>query len=80
MKFNVIENCMKLGSALNISWMISFCCLTWEIAFSRMVFFAETCLAMGKLIDDELKDLDKQHLELTLLNEKILESLRLYDA
>ena len=34
---------------------------------------------MGTLIDDELKNLDKQHLELMLLNEKILESLRLYD-
>ena len=34
---------------------------------------------MSKLIDNQLEDLDRRHLELTMLNEKILDSLKMYD-
>lgn len=36
-------------------------------------------MQMGKLIDNQLEDLDRKHLELTVLNEKILDSLKMYD-
>lgn len=39
----------------------------------------ETCRQMEQLIDSRLEKIDSQHLELTMLNEKILESLKMYD-
>ena len=39
----------------------------------------ETCKQMEKLIDRELEEIDRKHLEVTMLNEKILESLKMYD-
>ena len=35
---------------------------------------------MEKLIDSKLEGIDREHLDLTMLNEKILESLRMYDT
>lgn len=40
----------------------------------------ETCKQMEKLIDSELEEIDRNHLEVTMLNEKILESLKMYDS
>jgi signal transducing adaptor molecule len=40
----------------------------------------ETCKQMEKLIDRELEEIDRKHLEVTMLNEKILESLKMYDS
>jgi signal transducing adaptor molecule len=40
----------------------------------------ESCKQMEKLIDRELEAIDRKHLEVTMLNEKILESLKMYDS
>lgn len=40
----------------------------------------ETCRQMEKLIDSKLEMIDREHLDLTMLNEKILEALNMYDS
>lgn len=40
----------------------------------------EMCKKMESLIDTKLQRIDREHLDLTMLNEKILESLKMYDT
>merc|ERR1739838_1106453 len=47
---------------------------------SELIRGEETCRQMEKLIDSKLEGIDREHLDLTMLNEKILESLRMYDT